>query len=164
MPRTCSICGHEERAQIDREIIAQVPYRDISGRYGVSKSAVERHASGHIPAAIARAAEVSVITAGQLVGELRTLRDVTIGILSEARGEGDHSAALGAVARLEKQAELCARLAGELVERHEVSARALVFDAEWVRLRGLMFSALRPFPEASAAVRLALGVVDVPPA
>ena len=123
MSRTCSVCNHVERVAIDREIVGGKPYRDIAGRFEVSKSAVERHAQSHVAAAIARAAELETITAGQLVGELRTLREVTLGILEEARGEGDHPAALAAISRLERQAELCGKLAGELVERHELAAR-----------------------------------------
>ena len=99
---------------------------------------------------------METITAGQLVGELRTLREVTLGILEEARGEGDHPAALAAISRLERQAELCGKLAGELVERHELAARSLVLDVEWQRLRGVLLSALMPYPEALCAVRLAL--------
>ena len=162
MSRTCSICNHLERDPIERDLIAGQPYRDIAGRFEVSKSALERHvSSGHIAAAIARAADASeVIRAGQLVQEVRTLRETTLGILEESRHAGDHAAALGAVRSLLQQAELCGRLAGELVERHEVTARALVLDAEWVRLRGLVVSALAPFPDALLAVAAALGAGD----
>lgn len=157
MPRDCSICGHAERLQIDREIIAGLPYRDISGRFELSKSAVERHANGHIAAAVARSSDASVvITADFLVREIRTLREVTLGILEEARNAGDHATSLGAVARLEKQAELCGRLAGELVERHAIEQRSILIDSEWVRLRSLVVTALLPFPEAGRAVLAAL--------
>ncbi|MBV8831305.1 MAG: hypothetical protein JO108_18990 [Acidobacteriaceae bacterium] len=42
----------------------------------------------------------------------RPLREVTLGVLEEARAADDHDIALRAIARLEKQAELCGRLAG----------------------------------------------------
>jgi hypothetical protein len=159
MPRDCTICGHAEREQIDREIIAGLPYRDISGRFALSKSAVERHANGHIAAAIARAAGASIaITADLLVSEVRTLREVTLGILEEARVVGDHAASLNAIARLEKQAELCGRLAGELVERHAVEQRSILIDSEWMRLRSLVVAALLPYPEAGRAVLAALRI------
>jgi len=159
MPRLCTICDHLQRAQIDREIIAGLPYRDISGRFELSKSAVERHANGHIAAAVARAADFDdALTAKTLVSEIRTLREVTLGILEESRSEGDHSAALGAIARLEKQAELCAKLAGELVERRIVEQRSIVVDAEWIRLRGLILGALAAYPDAASAVRAALAI------
>jgi hypothetical protein len=42
MPRVCSVCSHAERVAIDQERIGGPPCRDISGRFGLSKSAVER--------------------------------------------------------------------------------------------------------------------------
>lgn len=75
MARTCTICSHSEREQIDREIIAGLPYRDISGRFALSKSAVERHAGDHIPQLISRARELrDWLNADQLVGELCVLQ------------------------------------------------------------------------------------------
>ena len=90
------------------------------------------------------------------MGELRSLGETTREILAEARSEGNHVAALSAAARLERQIELVARLAGELVERRIVEERTLVLDAEWIRIRSLLLSAMRPYPEALAAVRSVL--------
>ena len=157
MPRLCSLCTHPERLDIDKAIIAGLPYRDISGRFGVSKSAVERHAGEHVAPAIARASTLrDQVTADALIAELRTLREVTLGVLEEARAADDHDIALRAIARLEKQAELCGRLAGELVERQRIETVSVLFSEQWLRLRPLILGALLPFPEAHAALESAL--------
>jgi len=44
MPRTCSLCQREDRAEIDAAIRDGVSYRDIAGRFGTSRSVVGRHA------------------------------------------------------------------------------------------------------------------------
>jgi len=65
--------------------------------------------------------------------------------------------ALQAVSRLERQAELQARMLG-IAERTEV--RSSVFDGEeWARVRSVLIDALRPYPEACTAVLEALASV-----
>lgn len=157
MANRCTVCGHADRLVIDKELIGGLPYRDISGRYGVSKSALERHASGHIAATISRARDLREwLNADQLVGELRVLREVVLGVLEEARAAGDHSVALAACARLEKQAELVARLLGELVERQKVEMVDAAASTEWARLLPCILRSLAPYPEARAALVAAL--------
>lgn len=78
MPRRCSICGHPSREAIDRELVNAVSFsfRDIAGRYGVSRSALERHKAAHLPAALARAKDADQTTADLAVlHELRGIFD-----------------------------------------------------------------------------------------
>ena len=157
MPRICSICSHAERAEVDRAIVHGQPYRVIAGRFGLSKSAVERHAGEHVASLIARATtQRDRLNADALVAEIRVLREVTLGVLEESRESGEHKHALGAIARLEKQAELVARLLGELVERQRVETIDVLFADQWQRLRPRLVAALEPYPEASLALAEAL--------
>jgi len=161
MPRVCSICSHSERSAIDSGLVAGTPYRDIAGQFGVSKSALERHAGTHLLAGVARSAQLMArVDADQLIAELRVLREVTLGVLEEARQAEQHAIALQAIARLEKQAELVGRLAGELVERHRVETVAVLFSQEWQQLRPAIVRALQPFPEAAFALEAALRGID----
>jgi hypothetical protein len=165
MASRCTICNHKDRLAIDREIIAGLPYRDISGRWELSKSAVERHASSHLADAIARDhAAAAEVTSRSLVAELRVLRETTLGVLEEARADGNGALALRAIERLEKQAELVGRLAGELVDRQVVEERHVLVDRQWLELRRVILSALKPFPDAVAVLRKALAGVDRVPA
>jgi hypothetical protein len=54
VPRSCTICRHEQRAAIDAELAAGTPRRAIASRYGVDDSAVWRHRE-HVAPAIAEA-------------------------------------------------------------------------------------------------------------
>jgi hypothetical protein len=52
MPRICSVCTHPARATIDDGLVAGQSIRGISGRYGLSKSSVDRHKTSHVPASL----------------------------------------------------------------------------------------------------------------
>ena len=158
MAQKCSVCAHPLRDDVDAAIVAGESYRDIARRFeGLSKSAGDRHALSHVPARLARAAAVAEdISAARLMGELRSLGETTREVLAEARSEGNHVAALSAIARLEKQVELVGRLAGELVERRVIEERTLLLDSRWIQIRSLLLEAMRPFPDALAAVRSVL--------
>ena len=43
MPKPCSVCSHEKLEEIDRSLLADVPYRTLAAQYGLSASALCRH-------------------------------------------------------------------------------------------------------------------------
>jgi hypothetical protein len=132
MPKPCSICFHPKVAKINAAIISGASYRDISGRYGTSKSTLERHRP-HIAKALAKATKAAAkrdqaivekqetavaireaVHAGTLLDRLFQVHRDTRDIFKEAREARDHTTALRAIARMEHQLELEARLLGEL--------------------------------------------------
>lgn len=50
MPRTCSVCQHADRPQIDAALRNGSSYRNIAARFGTSVSAVFRHGCAHLRA------------------------------------------------------------------------------------------------------------------
>lgn len=48
MGRTCSICSHPSRVEIDKALVAGEPFRIVAGRFGTSVGALSRHRSAHI--------------------------------------------------------------------------------------------------------------------
>jgi hypothetical protein len=48
MPQTCTICRHSERHDIEVDLRAGIPYRDIARRHDISKDAVSRHRAKHM--------------------------------------------------------------------------------------------------------------------
>ena len=76
MPRNCKACNHRKREEIDRALIKGDSFRDVAGRYRVSKSALQRHKEDHLQVAVRQAiqqdTEHTIITA-QEVWELVTL-------------------------------------------------------------------------------------------
>ena len=50
MPRTCTICSHPERIEIDKALAAaEETLRTIADRWPVSKTALMRHKAEHLP-------------------------------------------------------------------------------------------------------------------
>ena len=43
MPRTCTICKHPQRLEIERAIVAGTSLRSIAGQFGTAKTNIERH-------------------------------------------------------------------------------------------------------------------------
>ena len=154
MPRTCTVCTHAKRSQVEQALVSGESYRDIARRFGVSKDALARHRSEHLPRELAKATEAAEIArADTLLERLLSLNCETLLILAEARKGKDNYLALQAIARAEKQLELQAKLIGELDEGQSVS---VVLTPEWAHLRTVIVQALRPYPEAQAVLLKAL--------
>jgi hypothetical protein len=153
MPRVCTICTHEKRGEIDAALLAGEPFRTIASRFGTSPTALHRHKK-HLPTFLVKAHEVNeAVEAGTLLERLKFLNAETRAILAECRAEGNRAVALLAIARLEKQLELEAKLIGELQQEGTIN---LVVNAEWLTLRAAVISALLPYPDAAQAVTRAL--------
>jgi hypothetical protein len=154
MPQHCSVCAHPERLAIEREMMALRPFRDMAGRFGLSKSALFRHHDEHLSAAIVQASRIGEITrADDLVDRLIALARETQAILDRAKAAEDDELALKAIARAEKQLELQAKLLGELKEGTTVN---ITLSVEWLSIRTMIVSALEPFPAARLALAHAL--------
>jgi transposase-like protein len=156
MSRACTICGNPKRGEMDAALVSNESIRAIAKRFGVTTSALQRHRRKHVPATLAKAAEIAeVIHAETLLDRLKALNRETASILREVRSDGakDNELALKAIARAEKQIELEGRLLGELNEGSTVN---VVLTPEWSAIRAAILSALQPYPEARLAVTGAL--------
>jgi len=112
--KTCAVCNHPSRAEIDRLLVEKVSLRDISGRFGVSRSALSRHTQ-HIPGALvaAKGAEEAA-HAETLLAQVQGLVKRATGILDRAERTGELQAALGAIREVRGCLELLGKLNGEL--------------------------------------------------
>jgi hypothetical protein len=170
--RPCSICNHDQRAEIDRALAAGKPFRYVAERFGTSRSAACRHKRDHLAPHLARALEVAEgARAADLVREregrkareigqaldgvrqLQAINAACLEILQKSRASGKDTVSLGAVDRIHRQIELQARLLGELQDGQTVNVAVL---PEWHGIRDKVVAALRPFPEAGIAVAEAL--------
>jgi AcrR family transcriptional regulator len=156
MARSCSVCAHLESFTINEElIVGGVSVRDIARRYGVSKDAVQRHKQ-HIPDLLVKArdhAERGDVEA--LVDRLEELARETRAILRETRSgdDKDNELALKAIARLEKQLELEAKIL-EIIKTAPVIN--LVSNPQWIELRAVILTALEEHPDARGSVLSAI--------
>jgi hypothetical protein len=117
MPRTCTICNHAQRNEIDRALLAGEAFRNIAQRVSVSPTALFRHQQ-HIPTALAKANDAALVAHGDdLLAQLGELTAEAQRIKQKAEAAGDYRTALAAVRELCRIVELVAKLRGELDER-----------------------------------------------
>jgi hypothetical protein len=91
--------------------------------------------------------------------QLQLINTATLNILKAAREKGEHDVALRAIARAEKQAELIMKLLGELDESPQISV-TVVNSQQWIDMRTVILTALRPYPDARVAVANALQEIE----
>ena len=158
MARTCTICRHDDRPAIDQAMVNHKPYRDIAGRFGVSRSALLRHHDDHLPAAMAKAKEAQeAARADDLLKEVRALRTKAYSLLMQAEKSGDLRTALMGVREARACLELLAELSQQLDRRPVVNVLLL---PEWVRARSALLEALASYPEARGAVAARLASLE----
>jgi hypothetical protein len=145
MPRTCTICTHKQRRDIDAALLNETPYRHIASRFGTSTGALQRHPK-HLPKQLVKAQEQEDVSqAIDVVKQLKAINGATLAILKEARADKNGELALKAVDRIQRQLEL----------QQEGTINVTV-SAEWLTLRAVVLQAISPYPEAAQAVRRAL--------
>jgi hypothetical protein len=73
LPRTCTICSHPERAEIDKALVAaEESLRTIADRWAISKTALIRHKADHLPQRLVAAKATAEIADGlEVMDELR---------------------------------------------------------------------------------------------
>ena len=156
MPRTCTACTHEQRAAIDRALVAGLPFRHIAAQWALSTGALQRHRQQHLPALLAKAQEADdAARADDLLAQLRELQSTTLALLTTAEQAGKLGTALLAVREARGNLELLAKLTQQLDTRPTLN---LLVAPEWLTVRAVLLEALAAYPEARAAVagRLAL--------
>jgi hypothetical protein len=158
MPRTCTICGHPQRAAIEAALVSGMALRNIAKQNGLSATALFRHKEEHIAAAVAQAQEARAeAQALDVVKQLKAINATAMAILAEARKRRDDETALKAMDRIHKQLELQAKLLGDLDERPQVN---ILVAPEWLAVRAALLAALAPHPEARMAVAHALAALE----
>jgi len=154
MPRSCTLCEHPRREEIDKALVGDSSNLSISSLFGVSESAVRRHKANHLPAKLVMAQTAEEIAqADDLLSQVRDLQGRALAILDKAEDAGELRTALSAIREARGNLELLAKLLGELDERPVVN---LNVSPEWLELRAVIIGALEPHPDARGAVLRAL--------
>src|ERR671923_397656 len=149
MPQRCSLCFHPDRDAIDRDLLAQRPYRHMAAHYGTSTGALQRHKE-HLPVALTQATAAEAIAHGDdLLAQVRGLQAKAERILSQAEASGKLTVALQAIREARGCLELLGKLMGELGGKTTVN---VWMAPEWLELRAALIEALAPFPQARQAV------------
>ncbi len=158
MPRTCTVCQHEKRDEIDVALIERRPFRDIARQFGPSKDALVRHHDNHLPAELVKAKDAAeVASADTILDQVQTLRDRALKILDLVEKDKDWRIALGAIREARSCLELLGKLAGELRDGPTIN---IVVTPEWRQLQAAILAALEPHAEARLAVASALTDIE----
>jgi hypothetical protein len=157
MPQTCSICKAPERASIEASLANGLSLRHIASQYLVGYKAVERHKTNCMKPALAEViATQDKQAAFSALDEMAWMRTqakaIYADVWTDAKGK-DHRIALQSLGELRKQTELYSELTGELDRSTHIELRT---SPDWISVRDILFTALRPFPEARIAVAKAL--------
>ena len=150
MSTRCTVCSHAERDAIEQSLVGGASNRDMAGRFGLSRSAVSRHTTSHLPAAEVRVVQArDAERAESLHDRLEELYRRAEGILDQAEAAGRHNVALAGVKELRGILEFAAKLAGNVPGRPEV----IVLTLDDGRSIPPHRTYLEPLPEATTTVR-----------
>jgi hypothetical protein len=168
----CSICSHPRVALINLALCNLVSRDVIAERFGVEPHAVWRHGRNHLTpaarAAIIQAHRPSVVDLDELkrveseslIGQIIAQRARLKQLITECHEAGDTATVVKAESVVNQNMQLSARLLGQLINVTEHRHSTLVLHPDWVAARSALMAALRPFPEAAAAVAAALGKIE----
>lgn len=154
MPRSCTVCTHDEAHAINVALVQRDPFRHIASLYEVSTSALQRHAREHLPALLARAKDaVEVADADSLLNRVEALQSRTEAILVEVEGTDLYGVKLAAIREMRRNLELIGEVTKELVRTPTLN---LYLSPEWLELRAVVVGALEPYPDARGSVLRAI--------
>ncbi|QYF74135.1 hypothetical protein [Cryobacterium sp. PAMC25264] len=71
----CSLCLHDDREQIEAQLMAGTGVRELAAQHGVSSSAISRHSQRHLQSARFDAARDSAAAPADLLARLVNLAD-----------------------------------------------------------------------------------------
>jgi hypothetical protein len=148
MGRRCSICAHAERDEIDRALVAGIARTRLERDFGVTEQSLARHARGHLPLTLARAAEVTEgARADDLLAQVRRLQAETLAVLEAAKADRNLAGVLAAVDRAQKGVAL---MGGMFASAHAVRSAEANQIGDEVKLPAWLQLELRALGERYA--------------
>jgi hypothetical protein len=154
MPRSCSVCTHDERDSIEDAFIVGTPKRRIASHYGVSERAVRHHLREHLPALLALARDAERASrADSLLDRIEALQSRLLAILEATEETHDHRVALSAIREARANLELIGEVTRELDRSRTIN---LELTVEWQEVKAVLVNTLASYPEAQQAVFNAL--------
>jgi hypothetical protein len=158
MPRTCTICTHAARENIDSSLVRRVPYRAISLRFGVSKDALSRHLNEHLAEYVQKALNEYGLEKGvKVLDKLTSILNRLDGFLDEAEDKRDAREFVVVAGELRKELELLAKLQGELAQEGTINIH---LHPEYIAVRTAIYQAVEPYPEVAQAISRAMGQIE----
>jgi len=157
MARTCTVCSHPEKEEIDRLLVRGDSIAGIARDFAVSEDALKRHFDNHVPKTLAASPSAKEITdADKLLSEIEEVKNRALRLLDKAENAQD-TRVYGPPSQYLKEfreyVRLMAELSGKLAAQPQIT---IINNPQWVELRTLIIAALESYPEAREAVVHAL--------
>lgn len=159
MGRTCTICEHPEKYEIDKQLLIGTSYRDVAGRFGTSKSALERHhKAGHISEVLAKAHDArEVAAADNLLDGLKKALERTTSLLDKAEEVADTRAygpPSNYLRELRELVKLLLELEGRLSSQPQVNViqTSIYQSPAWLEVGRVLVDELADLPEVRVRV------------
>lgn len=163
--RKSTIAEHPDRAAIELALANGVSQTALSKRYGIDQSILSRYSRKMDPGLVARLrvrparsdeelAHVRELESKSLLDHLILIRGRLYVNADRAVRIGDDAGERAALSEAGKASERIAKLLGEMgsVIHHDHRHLHLTAAPEWHAMRSELTRALRPFPQAHAAV------------
>ncbi len=158
MPRSCTVCAHEDAVLINEHIVGLVgkpSNRAIASQFGLDKEAIRRHRE-HIPKLLIKAARAQeVADADTLLERLEGWAKRIEAAIDAVEGNEDYPEFWKGVSVLRPYLETIGEITKELERRQQV-AIAIVEHPDYQKLEDALVRVLEPYPAARWAVAHAI--------
>ena len=150
----CSVCSHPRREEFDKALTMHTMSAAAASReIGCHRSSASRHVKNHLLPSARKAADDPALGDIDIVAELKALYQKMQTHLQRAEQADNWQAIRAFHAEARHDLDFLARLLGELDERPVIN---ILLSPQWLEVRGVLMTALAPFPAARAAVASAL--------
>ena len=97
----CTVCSHDKKTQIEKEIIRNIPHTKIAKTYALNNQAIRYHAMNHLPKKLLKHEEAKeLLHSSTLLKEMQELVDTAKRILNRAEDNGHSMISLAAIKEL----------------------------------------------------------------
>jgi len=175
--KRCQVCKLSDRWRLELLRAGGASLDSLAAKFGVDRDAIWRHWQHHVtvemkanylcgPAELATLAERAAIEGDSVLDYLRLCRTALVGQLAAMTEAGDARGASMVAGQLTRTLEAIARVTGEIGElaRSTININGnvsiLTDSPAFARVQASLLRALAGFPDARAAVVLALRDLD----
>jgi hypothetical protein len=172
--KRCVVCGHPDRVLIEAARVAGCSLDTIAAKYGISRDCVHRHMKNHVDDA-ARADYLAGIPMKDLAAKaaeegvsvlqyFSIIRGILMSQFQLAASVNDRNATATLAGRLTEVLRAIGSISGEMgnmaVNNLTINNVSIMNSPVFATLQANLLQALAPFPDARAAVVMALRQLD----
>lgn len=177
----CAVCVHAERTRIELLIAGGASQRSVARKYGLNHHAVSRHYLSHVsderkanlilgPVQRQELASRLSEESTSVMDHLRAVRSGLYQLFNTTLEAGDASTGALVAGRLHENLNAIARLTGQLatsplvqINNSQHTTNFFTADPAFAAFQARLITALRPFPEARAAIIAQFEAIESPP-